>query len=76
MKQLLTAFVQSDTFNALVHAGKVLAFIFVSGGLSALLDQVGSLKLSATQLLLVTGAINALLAWLNKYREQKGLGVL
>ena len=51
------------------HTAKVVAFLFVSGGLTELLNNLAMLHLSSVMLLVVTGGINSILAWLIKTQD-------
>ena len=65
----------TSTAEMIIHALKVACFIFVSAGLTGLLDSLAKLNLDQTQFFLATTVINALLAGLNKKREQLGIMV-
>jgi len=58
---------------ALGHISKVAIFLFVSGGLTFLLENIGKLDLSPALVLIVSGAINLAIAYFKKYWDlEKG----
>jgi hypothetical protein len=56
----------SPFWQGFEHTTKVVAFLFVSGGLTEVVNNIAMLHLSPTLMLVVTGGINAVLAWLVK----------
>ena len=57
----------SPAWQSTLHMAKILGYLFVSGGLSNLVNNLGQFHWSATVLLIVTGGINSILAWLVKH---------
>ena len=55
---------------ALPHAVKVAIYIFISAGLTALLDYLAKLSLNTTQFILISAVINSVLSFLKKYSDE------
>jgi hypothetical protein len=60
---------QSASMVALMHILKVALYIFISAGLTAILNQLGQFHLQPTTQLVISGIINMTLSWLQKFQE-------
>ena len=56
----------SPFWQGAVHVAKIVAFLFVSGGLTELVNNLAMLHLSPTMVLVISGGINSILAWIVK----------
>lgn len=56
----------SPFWQGAVHTAKVIAFLFVSGGLTSLANNLGNLHMNPTVFIVVSGGVNSLLAWITK----------